>query len=774
MGAYVCVARKWSWVARKWSWPERRGQKSRRARLPPMAASPGGAPKVAGDALVSEAVASLLQTVPWTGMQPDHKLWQVCQAIGCLKTTDALHFVQVDELRDFNKEGVDGLSAALEAMGGDPPPLDWKPATAGALRKLYVYLYGVSQHPYFIRKSPRSAGLRETPAAADDRLRLGSAAALGSAPAPDAEPGRDVLRVKHHASLLRRPKVSAIECLPTSVQDAIAALGVCATLAARSVPWVLLVDMTFLWLLHVQGSLQFSSTLMDKAWELVSAGLAKLATSQVKLFLKTYSKISFTTQLKERRHPGKRNEGCRLKRLGKFPSTPYTAPLIQHRILVHDPESADVDLAHSALKEGEPGFEQLGPQCALDLSAHTTPAALHHAPASTTQSGYPAAVPQSGHPAPPQLGHHGTGPGAYHLVVPQGGHPALPQLLGHSTGTLPQPGHDPTQPQAYHLALPPQLFGHSTGIPMVQAVPLPTVAHTGPPGSQAGIAHSSNESLAQMMAAIQAGSVQEGEGTLGGLAGAGTGARSRGSAGGGGKAKETKEKEPGADVVGEKRPRTGVADVGQTPQLSATLRGVISNLVNTKLFSAFKEVALDGASIPLEDALCDLQEPYWVASPFCMSGKGKISYYVGKPLYHREGTMFCWYPPIKSSKAGSEGRIEAAGLFPSTQSFRGQGPHLFFRLLAESKELRTLPPDIAQLQTELIERGSSNLGAICRWLWQDLKQELAPTYTLTGNRISKCMLGLPLTDPDTLCALGFGAGEQQQQSSDTMETDRSQ
>ena len=733
---------------------------------------------MAGDALVSEAVASLLQTVPWAGMQPDHKLWQVRQAIRCLQTTDALHFVQVDELRDFNKEEVDGLSAALEAMGGDPPSMDWKPATAGALRKLYVYLYGVSQHPCFIRKSPRSAGLRETPAAADDRLRLGKGAELGSAPAPAPapEPGRDELRVKHQASLHRRPKVSAIECLPTSVQDAMAALGVCATLSARSVEWVRLVDMTFLWLLHVQGSLQFSSALMDKAWELVSAGLAKLGTSQVKLFLKTYGTTNFAKQLKERRHPGRKNEGCRLKRLGKFPKTPYTAPLIEHRILVHDPESADVDLAHSALKEGEPGFEQLGPQFALDLSAHTTPAALHHAPASTTQSGYP--------------------------TVPQGGHPALPQLFGHSTGTLPQPGHDPTQPQAYRSAL---------GIPMVQAVPPPTVAHTGPPGSQAGIAHSSNDSLAQMMAAIQAGSVQEGrataEGTLGGLAGAGTaggaiqagsvrggegasggqagagaGARSRGSAGGGGKAKEAKEtkgKEPGADVVGEKRLRSEVPD---EPQLSATLRGVISNLVNTKLFSEFKEVKLDDASMPLEDALlCDLEKPYWVASPFCMNAKGKISYYVGKPLYHRQGTMFCWYPPINSSRTGGNaGTIEAAGLFPSTQSFRGQGPHLFFRLLSESKEVHTLSPDITRLQTELFERGSSDLGAICKWLWQGLKQELAPNYTLTGNRISKCMLGLALTDPDTLCALGFGAREQQQQQSsdtmetDTMETDRSQ
>ena len=790
-----------------------------------MAASPSNvraATVVDMQALVTDCVDDLLQKAPWKDMPSTHTLWPVSRALRLAQTCDLLQFVTVAELADFNPTQVEKVASTTITMADEltsvPPS-----AVHAALRKVYTHLYGASQHPCFIprrspRRSPRvegsggSAGAqRSSPSAHGSGLHIEGGG--------DRQRGRDPLRVQHPASMLRRPDVSAIQGLPEKVMPTLDGLRYTAQLLPSSPQWVSVVDQLFMWLLHVQGSLQFPTALVDRAWELLSSDMEnRLSNSAVKLFLKQYSKAKFAKALCERRHPGKEARGCRLNRLGGFPRTPYTGPLIDHRILVHDNALADVDLEGSSLRQGEPGFKQVGDSVPAPATALVPPPATALQPTSTDPAPA-AALGLTAQPPPPR----GSVPAPATALQPTSTDPAPAAALGLTAQPPPPRG---SLPIAMAIPLPTNGPSAMLAQQLLQVAPQ-SMGHSSVPGLQAGLARSSNESLNAMMLAVQgtgqaaaaasppvggglagpsagaaaagaaAGAAAAGAGAAAvgaaaagaGAAGAGAagaaaaaGAEDEGSNGKGGNGKGGKGGRRGGRGEGtegssssKKKQRVGDGEAdaagpaegggksgedksaGKTavpdPKLTASQRGVVSNVLHTRLFAVFREIPVE--ELPGIDSACELLTPHWVASPFLAAG-GKVAYYVGKPIYHHKGVLYCWYPPTKSSQTTSPGTIEAAGLFASPQAVAdARGPHVLFELQEWCSSTMAIPEDIAKIQTELFKTGVAGVAdqkATRDWLWKALKLVLGTNHKidLTGHRISKCMLGLPLTDPETL------------------------
>lgn len=501
---------------------------------------------------------------------------------------------------------------------------------AAARRKIDTFSFGVSTHPSQGRRSsPRRAHLSGMPSHKrqhenDEDIASASLASFQQQSSQGtSETGIDSVigahvplskckkhdgtrTVVHPQELLRNPDVDKITELPEKVLRAIDKLkNVTAPFTYRNDKWVALIDEVFIWMLFVQGSLSFRSTLRNKIFDLVMAALLRQENPVLKGRITQEPNAltcqKFGEQLSYRTHPpSSRRTGATMQRYGAVRKSPYTEPLIEHNILVWD-GNPPLDLEESSLKEGQPGYAQLSiivPRAAIN--AHPTTALDFNAPASVASSSAPGKA--SGFPAlevsmPMAFGiPFSSGPGGQLIPYP------APNWI---PATLEQQG------------------------AMAKANP-----------ATLGIPSWAQNPTAQ-------GSVEM-------------------AAGGPGSVASTNSKAPAPKAAKVPRAQPSVPPAVATshePEQLICIRAprdlsaaVKQTLLNILLGKTPKNLhVVDNAEDVQQADLYDLRGPYLVASVF--KSQNKFQYWVGKPVAKHRGKLICWYPGTGSRS------FETAGIF---------------------------------------------------------------------------------------------------------------
>ena len=253
-----------------------------------------------------------------------------------------------------------------------------------ARRALDAFAFGTSTHPTYQRVSPRlkvqGQGKRDREAGSEatESERSSHVTRKMHAEATSAEPnGRPAaadkvyvpdgsLRVKHPLEMRRYPDVDKITGLTEKLYQKInALLHVANPFTFKNDHWVAMIDEAFMWMLHMQGSLSFSTELRNKVHRLIFDTLTQLETSpavmeaiRIRPAGGGWTVEHFRDQLRYRTHPPGQGKRATMKRYGLVANTPYTSPLIEENILEWDGRT-ELTLEESSLKAGDPGYEQL-------------------------------------------------------------------------------------------------------------------------------------------------------------------------------------------------------------------------------------------------------------------------------------------------------------------------------------------------------------------------------------------------------------------------------
>ena len=532
-----------------------------------------------------------------------------------------------------------------------------EPLFKAARRKIDHYAFGTCAHPSLNRRSsPRLSALAQGSQGSKRRFSDADGAesacsssmpsqgsksttqahplALLQNPPQPSKKQDGTRRVLHPQNLLRWPDPSKIVELPGKVLAAIEKLKHAnAPFKFKNDNWVSLMDHTFMWMLHVQGTVSFGIPLRERVHALILASVQSLGNPALMgVINKEWTVTKFTDQLNYRTHPPAASRGeqrATMHRYGMVPKTPYTMPLIDQNILLWDGVS-EKTLEESALIEGQPGYEQL-PFITSAASTSTAqqpdadPMDWSRAPISAV-----AAPATAVGPVPPPGPLPTAPPGPYPMVtaiahVPQGGVMwPMGAVGGGSGGFVPIPMHQQAQLQQAGLN------GSSAGtvnLPGWSSLPAPTMGPPGRPEPIPGGAPPVGAQAPQAAAKVPKRATSKGAAT-------------------------------GTSVEGSAAPPTCTP---RPKPFSAAVKQTLHTLLLTKTDPLLKVMEEE---IGVEE-LCGLGAPYLVASIF-RQGSNQFCYYVGKPVAQHKGKLICWYPPSASSKS-KIGTFESAGIFDQVE-----------------------------------------------------------------------------------------------------------
>lgn len=394
-------------------------------------------------------------------------------------------------------------------------------------------------------------------------------------------------RVLHPQNLLRWPDPSKIVELPVKVLAGIEKLKHAkAPFSFKNDNWVSLMDHTFMWMLHVQGTVSFGIPLRERVHALLVASLESLGnTALMGVINREWTMQRFTDQMNYRTHPPAASKGEKrstMHRYGPVTKTPYTMPLIDANILVWDGVS-EKTLEESALTEGQSGYEQLAfISSAVSMAQRPVADQMDFSSAPTSAVTARFQAPPLPAPVPPPTGPPAAGS-------------QLPVAHAYALATWPPPAFVPV-PMEHQAGLVGTGAGTVGNLTWASQDP----PKMGPQGIPAG--KDTNGPKAQKKGAAK------GAAGIEGLA---------------------------APPRCKPKPKPFSTQVKQTLQ----------TLLHTKTDPMLK--VMKEEEIEVEE-LCRLGAPYLVASIF-RDGKNGFSYYVGKPVAQHDGKLICWYPPSASA-----------------------------------------------------------------------------------------------------------------------------
>ena len=570
---------------------------------------------------------------------PETKNGKLRTMLEKIAASSEIEFVECAHYRDMAAKQLEDLfTSVFMALDEVDEPL-----FKAARRKIDHYAFGTCAHPAYARRSsPRLHALptgskrqfsdADGSESAHSYSRTSahgstSTSTSGSQPLPHAllmgppQPSKKhdgTRRVLHPLNLLRWPDPSKIVELPEKVLSAIEKLKHAkAPFTFKNDNWVSLMDHTFMWMLHVQGTVSFGIPLRERVHRLILSSVQSLGNPALMAVInKDWTVNKFTDQLNYRTHPPAASKGEQrptLHRYGMVAKTPYTMPLIDQNILAWDGVT-EKSLEECALTEGQPGYEQLPivtsaastarrPDAEpMDWSrARAAPPVPPPGPLPTASPGPLPIAPPAPYPLATVVTPMSQVGGMWSMGTLAGGlvpfsvdqQAGLQQvgLIGSSAGTVNPPG--------WRLQPAPTMGPP----PRTEDIPPGAQAPQGPRATKKGAAE------------------KKGSATQEGVA---------------------------APPRCTPRPKPFSAAVKQT----------LRNLLHTKTDPLLKMMEEE---IGME-ALCGLGAPYLVASVFKTAGVNQFSYYVGKPVAQHDGKLICWYPPPASSPSGS-GTFESAGIF---------------------------------------------------------------------------------------------------------------
>ena len=227
-----------------------------------------------------------------------------------------------------------------------------EPLFKAARRKIDHYAFGTCAHPSLNRRSsPRLSALAQGSQGSKRRFSDADGAesacsssmpsqgsksttqahplALLQNPPQPSKKQDGTRRVLHPQNLLRWPDPSKIVELPGKVLAAIEKLKHAnAPFKFKNDNWVSLMDHTFMWMLHVQGTVSFGMPLRERVHALILASVQSLGNpALMSVINKEWTVTKFTDQLNYRTHPPAASRGeqrATMHRYGMVPKTPYT------------------------------------------------------------------------------------------------------------------------------------------------------------------------------------------------------------------------------------------------------------------------------------------------------------------------------------------------------------------------------------------------------------------------------------------------------------------
>ena len=613
-----------------------------------------------------------------------------------------------------------------------------------ARRALDAFAFGSSIHPNYHRVSPRlKQGKRDREAGSEatESERSSHVTRKMHAEATSAEPNGQPsaadkvyvpdgsLRVKHPLEMRRYPDVDKITGLTEKLYQKInALLHVANPFTFKNDHWVAMIDEAFMWMLHMQGSLSFSTELRNKVHRLIFDTLTQLETSpavmeaiRIRPAGGGWTVEHFRDQLRYRTHPPGQGKKATMKRYGLVANTPYTSPLIEENILEWDGRT-ELTLEESSLKAGDPGYEQLPLIKASNAPETQVPAASlsFSAPARSSSNGaggsadkppdHTAATSSSnGAPAAAGLptGHHYFG----------GPHPNPAYAIQYYP---PAPG----QPQGMYSAL--SMTHQDAAITGAGAAPMCMSATWGsmPPTSW-------NVPPPNMPPAP------------------------KNVAGAKGKHAKTYESTAQAPALAAAPTPTPPepAVKGAPEHLPVAVKQTLETLLTVKTVKSFQ--LLKDVSPEVKKDLCSLDAPYLVASVF-KNGMKTLQYWVGKPVAKYDGKLICWYP-----SATGLGSIETAGIFDQVEDIT-LPPTFVIKIIPEDGNTDDAKHgDVAQAAVQDYIAEGKTTGAKTKalvkdtlaWLLAKCKIKDEAGASQTKNRMVRAMINITINDPDTLAEL---------------------
>ena len=619
------------------------------------------------------------------------------------------------------------------------------PIFKAARRKIDHFAFGSCAHPAYARRSsPRlhvlsqgskrqfcesdgaeslfSQNMRSSQGSTSS-LTMGPLTAdtnLTALPFPPSKKHDGTRRVLHPQNLLRWPDPSKIVELPVKVVAGIEKLKHAKLpFSFKNDNWVSLMDHTFMWMLHVQGTVSFGIPLRERVHRLILSSVQSLGNPALMAVInKDWTVNKFTDQLNYRTHPPAASKGqqrATMHRYGKVAKTPYTMPLIDANILVWDGVS-EKTLEESALKPGHSGYEEL-PFVTSAVSTAQQPVADQMDFSSARSS----AVTAQGHPAPlPASMPPPTGPCAAGSQRPIA--QAFPWTNMHNGGMW-QLAEDQGTGQTVQPGMFAVSLEHQAGLI----------------GTRAGTI---GETQWALMAPPDIGPQERSQPFP-------RGARTGGTAPGGAKVPKrgAAKGEEGSAAPPRCKPKP--------KPFSTHVKQALHTLLHTKTDPMLK-VMEEEEEIVVEE-LCRLGAPYLVASIFS-DGKNGFSYYVGKPVAQHGGKLICWYPPSASSTSGF-GTFESAGIFDQVEDL-ALAPTFIMKIHREDVSTpipchSEVAEDAAKDYTQEGKACQSKKGVLAK----DNLAWLKAMFTKPGVELSqKQLLGkLPkviINDPEVRDALG--------------------
>ena len=783
--------------------------------------APSGAPgqplmrlNNAADITMSSAIRDWILTQPrWVHAEGPREAVKV--VLQSCATHEEFEYLSVAHYATHPKTELNGLLRTVFGDGGESA------SARAALREINGAVFGCNVHPSFAsprleRRTVSHFSTAPVPAPGIGLPLPGLAGAEGEGAAPPAAPpdlhsaggeckpkgggGDGNLSVKHPPELLRRPSVDAITVLPANIAEALGPFRTVSTFHTRQPNWVHLLDLVFMWLLYVQGSLSFERELTNKVHRLLESGSVTLNIPRLTKALSpggAYSLDKFVAQLGYRRHPQKpERTKATLDRLGAQPINPYTQPLIEARILTGS--GVTQSLEESSLKEGDSGFDQLHPDATGRKLSFASFAAAAPAPVTGSANGSggssSAAVPEpadaSSHPVPAASA--ASTPSSLPAGQPSGGPCNRPGGLPLALAVPIGPGHGPvaTWTSAGANCNP---FGIASTRSIDQLVTLANAASSleqrhagvGSGGGSNGNAASSaggpdagvgsggggngrggnGRGASGRGASVRGGSVRGGQGPRGGRRAhqggvQGDGAAGDGAAGdGSGQGGPTKKSKPSPQPAPEPEP----APIPRAPKLSQSERSTVEGLLLSKTLPCLRLVQ-DAADVSVRDLLT-VTSPFFVAGLF--QDGSKYYYYVGKPLAVHKDIL---YTAFMTSKEGSF-KVEANGLYGHPGD-AGVGPNAL--LTAAPDPGAYAPPQEASLAAD-----DDNLQAAISQLTSEGKLSTeaksllvkrvaiitkaiindASVDKVTNGRMFTSLSKLSLNDPEVLETLALRGGQ---------------
>lgn len=682
---------------------------------------------------MGDLITALCKTPDYSSADPDSKRGTIRLTLERIAAADEIEWLESKHYREYAPCQLEDLFATVFNKAMNDGDLTSIQVFNAARRAIDLFAFGSVTHPSIAaqqRVSPRlQAKKRDREAGADtfsesDRSSIATrkpseatSAELSGQPAAGNEP-----RVQHPPELRRYPDLTKITGLTVNLYQKIKALKHVATpFTYKNDKWVELLDEAFIWMLHIQGSVSFSTGLRDKVYQLIFDTLHETEASPAVLAAigrrpnATYTATDFGKQLKYRTHPLGVGKKATMQRYGAVPRTPYTSPLLDQNILTWNGRTQTLE--ESSLKAGDQGYEQL--LIGLASNAQETQGSnansFSFSALGTSSDGaggsadaLPAHPPSAATaiPGQPQQAQQ-----VYSQVytVGQGPFNALPWLGQGASSSVMGLGAATVGASALWNSMPPASnapWGALTGI---EGTPQPSIEGTPQPSN--------------------------------------ANPRKEPTKGSGRTAPKTAP--PAAAAP---RPEVPVRVIRAPEHLPVAVKQTLETLLTVKTVKSFQ--LLKDVNPEVKKDLCSLDAPYLVASVF-ITGK-TLHYWVGKPVAKYDGKLICWYP-----SAAGLGSIETAGIFDQVEDIT-LPPTFVIKIIPEDGATDDAKHgDVAQAAVQdYLAEGKTTVAktkALMKdthaWLFAKCKIKEETVASQTQKRMVRAMINIAINDPDALAEL---------------------